>query len=112
MHRTVHPGLEDNLAAGVEGANLVAIADAAGRGIGGMHLEIPDPWFHLADGWEVGERRVEMVVRLAGEKFERETGGLRSRSMARFSGRREGAERSEGLALQRFTVERVFAAWC
>src|SRR5260370_24465731 len=112
MHRTVHPGLEDNLAAGVEGANLVAIADAAGRGIGGMHLEIPDPWFHLADGWEVGERRVEMVVRLAGEKFERETGGFRSRSMARFSGRRECDDRIAALTLKRFAVELGFSAGC
>src|SRR5260370_2771056 len=112
MHRTVHPGLEDNLAAGVEGANLVAIADAAGRGIGGMHLEISDPWFHLTYGWEVGERRVEMVVRLAGEKFERETGGFRSRSMARFSGRREGDDRIEPLTLQSFAVELGFAAGC
>src|SRR5208282_6239675 len=46
-----------------------------------------------------------MVVGLAREKFEREAGGLRPRSMSRFVGRREGDDRIEPLTLQSFAVE-------
>src|SRR5260370_33475841 len=51
-----------------------------------------------------------MVVRLAGEKFKREAGGFRSRSMARFAGRSEGDDRIKPLTLQTFAVEVSFAA--
>src|ERR1700686_4397462 len=51
-----------------------------------------------------------MVVRLAGEKFEREAGGFRVRSMSRFVGRREGDDRIKPLTLQSFAVELGFAA--
>src|ERR1700716_4091138 len=50
-----------------------------------------------------------MVVRLAGEKFEREA-GFRPRSMARFVGRSEGDDGIKPLTLQSFAVELGFAA--
>src|SRR5450759_5738694 len=49
-----------------------------------------------------------MVVRLAGEKFEREAGGFRS--VARFVRRSEGDDRIEPLTLQSFAVELGFTA--
>jgi len=51
-----------------------------------------------------------MVVRLPGEKFEREASGFRSRSVARFVGRSEGDDRVKPLSLQSFTEELSFAA--
>jgi hypothetical protein len=50
-----------------------------------------------------------MVVRLAGEKFEREA-GFRARSMSRFVRRSEGDDRIKPLTLQSFAVELGFAA--
>ena len=51
-----------------------------------------------------------MVVRLAGEKFEREA-GFRARSMSRFVRRSEGDDGIKPLTLQSFAVELGFAAW-
>src|ERR1700694_4603455 len=50
-----------------------------------------------------------MVVRLAGEKFEREA-GFRPRSMARFVRRSEATDRTQSLTLQSLAVELGFAA--
>src|ERR1700732_2460066 len=50
-----------------------------------------------------------MVVRLAGEKLEREA-GFRSRSMSRFVRRSEGDDGIKPLTLQSFAVELSFAA--
>src|SRR5260370_22944828 len=50
-----------------------------------------------------------MIVRFAGEKFEREA-GFRSRSMSRFVRRSEGDDRIKSLTLERLAVELGFAA--
>src|SRR4030088_1520385 len=51
-----------------------------------------------------------MVVRLAGEKVEREASGFRSGSMTRFVRRSEGDDGIKPLTLQSFAVELGFAA--
>src|SRR3981081_1800993 len=51
-----------------------------------------------------------MVVRLAGEKFEREASGFRSGSMTRFVRRSEGDDGIKPLTLQSFAVKLGFAA--
>src|SRR5208283_6121084 len=51
-----------------------------------------------------------MVIGLARQKFEREAGGFRSRSVARFVGRSEGDDRIEPLSLQSLAVELGFTA--
>ena len=94
----------------VEGANLVAVANSASEGVGGMHFEIAELGFHGADGWDVGEGRIHVVVGLAGEELEREALARGSRSVAGFGGRSEGDEGIESLGDESFGVELGFAA--
>src|SRR6202047_3477429 len=51
-----------------------------------------------------------MVIRLAGEKFKREAGRFRARSMSRFVRRSEGDDRINSLTLQSLAVELSFTA--
>jgi hypothetical protein len=101
LHFSVHSRDQFNISTLIEDPHAVAVRNTPCLRIDGRNLQ-QSRFFHFLQRWQVGECRIEKIVRLPRQQLQRQSISL---GMSRFRGRSELHHRIQPLRFQRFTVK-------